>query len=237
MEASTTSSSKDDVTFKGLNFLFALICGCFGAIFLAIIGKRMIHRFKYQYVVRSHKPGHRAPENLGKLIKEKLADVANFTFEPSVLLQADDPRLDKFRDNKIDPSDYYLYRFRTIDLFKDIDRCLTSIDSKLKRPSNRDMLEHLLAVKSHSSGCLNFLHTSDVKTLANIYNAARYSPRLFGPTEFNKFEKIYNAILPRLKNPVDSRKKTKTHQRRINTLTTDIEIESLHSTPVVSYHA
>lgn len=235
MEATTTSSNPMD-EFKGLKFLFALMCGCFGIIFMAIIVKRMIHRFSFRYIVRSHLPGHRAPENLEKLVKEKLADVANLTFEPSLLLQPGDPRLKKLKENKVDPSDNYLYRLRTIDMFKDIDRCLTKIDSKLKRPSNRDMLEHLLAVKSHSSSCLNFLHTSDVKTLANIYNAARYSPRPFGPKEFNKFEKIYDAIIPCLKNPVDSRKKTKTHQRRVNTLTTDIEDDSLHSTPVISYH-
>lgn len=233
MESSTSPPAAESLfpngapDLKGKNFLFALLCGGFGVIFTAILFKRIVHRFSFRYMLRAHTPGHRAPQKLKKRLQNQLAEVVQFCYEPDWLIGDNDKRNLKLQTpgEKDKPENRHLYRLKTIDGFRKIDQCLASINPKLSRPCDRPMLQHLLAVKSHSSGCFNLLHRSDLETLSNIYEHARYSPKDFGPSEYRHFCEILDQVLVMLQNPNEIRKRKslyKTHRRSLQQATTHL---------------
>ena len=213
MSATSTTNEIETVTqapLKGKNLLFALLCGGLGVILVAVLFKRIIHRFSFKYTLRSHLPGHKASKKVKKAIQNQLNQIAAFSYEPYWLLEKDDKRnglLESFNENNCPSENQHLYRLKTIDGFRKIDEYLGNINPILRRPCERPMLQHLLAIKSHSSGCFNFLHRSDLETLSNIYHHARFSPKNFSLTEYMKFQEILDEVLTLLQNPNEVKKR------------------------------
>lgn len=60
--------------------------------------------------------------------------------------------------------------------FKSIfeDAALEDVDPTLSRPPLKSLKQHLLDVKSHSSGVMRAVRTNQITSLSDLYNHARY---------------------------------------------------------------
>lgn len=84
---------------------------------------------------------------------------------------------------------------KALELMNDIDAMLTEISRELHRPVGKSLLQHFQDVKSHSSGCLRSVRSSQIQQLANMYHLARYSGETFSKKEYEKFLEVANNII------------------------------------------
>ncbi|XP_039266669.1 protein C1orf43 homolog isoform X2 [Styela clava] len=186
MPDSSLSQSQDDGTRTGVNILLVIMYGLL---------------------------------TLKEDINERLMQTLHVVHEPRLLSDGDERNLCMNLENKADDDDEipynYLYRMKALDDIKILERALCRTDESLKRHPLKNFKQHMRDIKSHSSGVMRTVRSSQIKALTDAYEHARYKPEPFGKQEYEKFRGVLDDIISGIEHKV-KKKKTKKLQKNIN---------------------
>ena len=201
-----------DTNLTGVNLLLVFI---YGGIFVVCVIIFLIRatRRSARFSQNTHHSDFYANKRLKQLINENLDKRVHYMYEPQ-LLDHHDERLTSFLLSDNTSYKYnYMYRMKALELMNDIDGMLTDISKELHRPVGKSILQHFQDVKSHSSGCLRSVRSSQIQALANMYHHARYSGESFTKKEYDRFLDIANNIIAVITSQPQNRRNKSTKKK------------------------
>lgn len=219
-EPSSRSAGPNGGFGTGLNLLMVIIYGAMTVLLVAIFVQRALLRNFPKFSKGHTDVGKYAPQSLKADIEKRLMRTLHVAYEPTLLTEDDKRHNSLVAEQEVkdgseaEEQHNYLYRMKTLDDMKKLEDALCRADDSLKRHPFKDLKLHLRDVKSHSSGVMRTVRSSQIKTLTDAYEHARYKAESYGKKEYNKFLEVLNDVLAGIEHKVKKKKSRKTHSQK-----------------------